>query len=143
MERFWSKVDKTSSCWLWTAATQGGYGVFGVNGKTVLAHRWVWKQERGPIPPGAQVKHYCNTNNCVNPKHLYLSTREIAYEDMPTGPSPDPHIPMRKLSLFIAREIRTRYRDEGVTQASLAQEYGVSTTYIWQIINYRIWLDSD
>lgn len=28
-ERFWSKVDKTDDCWLWTAATnRRGYGQF-------------------------------------------------------------------------------------------------------------------
>ena len=27
-ERFWSKVEKTDTCWLWTGATdQTGYGV--------------------------------------------------------------------------------------------------------------------
>ena len=28
-DRFWSKVEKTAGCWLWTAGTKQGYGQFG------------------------------------------------------------------------------------------------------------------
>src|SRR5688500_648059 len=40
-ERFWEKVEKTDTCWLWRARTMPrGYGVVGIGtGKTFLAHR--------------------------------------------------------------------------------------------------------
>ena len=40
-ERFWSKVNKTDTCWLWIASTDhGGYGRFFVSGKKFdSAHR--------------------------------------------------------------------------------------------------------
>jgi hypothetical protein len=44
-ERFWSKVDKSGECWLWTAAlTSEGYGVFGIYpGVAKRAHRLAYE----------------------------------------------------------------------------------------------------
>lgn len=40
VERFWSKVAKTPTCWLWGGATRaGGYGHFWNGGKLVQAPR--------------------------------------------------------------------------------------------------------
>lgn len=46
-ERFWSKVNKTVDCWLWTASTtRGGYGQFGIRSLRVsnfkATHVAVW-----------------------------------------------------------------------------------------------------
>ena len=74
-DRFWAKVHKTDTCWLWTAAITGtGYGAIGVNGKTVLAHRWAYEQVKGPIPKGMQLDHLCRVRHCVNPDHLEAVT---------------------------------------------------------------------
>lgn len=72
-ERFWAKVQKTPSCWLWTAAkTRGGYGIFGTEDtrKTTTAHRWSYEFFVGPIPAGHQIDHLCRVRACVNPAHL-------------------------------------------------------------------------
>lgn len=77
MERFWSKVDKTDECWLWTATiTRDGYGQFWVSGKMVRAHRFSWELVNGPIPEGTQVDHRCHVRRCVNPAHLRLVTHK-------------------------------------------------------------------
>lgn len=69
--RFWSKVDKTDTCWLWTGTRTGkGYGRFKVNGRLVFAHRFAYELLVGPIPPGLQVDHLCRVRHCVNPAHL-------------------------------------------------------------------------
>ena len=39
MERFWSKVDKTDSCWNLTTFTCKGYGKFRINKKMEQAHQ--------------------------------------------------------------------------------------------------------
>lgn len=70
-ERFWSKVDKTETCWLWTAAKDtGGYGRFGVSGKVAFAHRHSYEFLVGPIPEGLELDHLCRVPACVNPSHL-------------------------------------------------------------------------
>lgn len=66
-ERFWSKVNKTEECWLWTAAVdKAGYGRFGDR----YAHRYVYELKVGPVPQGLQIDHLCRVRHCVNPDHL-------------------------------------------------------------------------
>lgn len=72
-DRFKTKVwvDLETHCWIWTACrTWGGYGLFGVNGKNVLAHRLSYKMILGEIPEGMQLDHLCRNRLCVSPDHL-------------------------------------------------------------------------
>lgn len=79
-ERFWSKVDKSGECWLWTGKiTRDGYGCFTVHegGKTKFhgAHRIAYILENGSIPDGMDIDHTCFVRACVRPDHLRLATR--------------------------------------------------------------------
>lgn len=77
-ERFWSKVNKTETCWLWTAATRGtGYGAFSLNGRPQGAHRVAYEWEHGPVPDGLDLDHLCRVRNCVRPSHLEPVTRGV------------------------------------------------------------------
>lgn len=72
-QRFWAKVNKTDTCWLWTASTNKGYGQIRLGGssrKMLLAHRVAYEMLVGPIPEGLQLDHLCRVTLCVNPKHL-------------------------------------------------------------------------
>lgn len=76
VERFWSHVEKTSTCWLWTGATTaGGYGQHGVNGAVLYAHRVSYEMHIGPIPEGLHIDHLCRVRRCVNPMHLEAVTQ--------------------------------------------------------------------
>ncbi len=69
--RFWKKVRKTETCWLWTAArSPAGYGFFGLAGKNRLAHRVAFVLCRGEPRPEMQLDHLCRNTSCVNPDHL-------------------------------------------------------------------------
>lgn len=72
--RFWTKVEKTETCWLWTGGKTDGYGRISVNGDMQLAHRLTFSWENGPIPDGMVVDHRCHQRNCVRPEHLRLAT---------------------------------------------------------------------
>jgi hypothetical protein len=70
-ERFWAKVNKTDTCWLWTASIKPeGYGQFNVGGKTKLTHRLAYELVVGEIPKGLELDHLCKIRHCVNPAHL-------------------------------------------------------------------------
>lgn len=74
--RFWAKVDKTATCWLWTAAPDDkGYGRLKVSGKHLYAHRLSYEAFNGPIPDGLQIDHLCRVRSCVNPDHLEAITQ--------------------------------------------------------------------
>lgn len=77
-DRFWSKVELSGSCWLWTAAANdSGYGVFR-NGHQRLeyAHRWAYRKLVGPPPEGLTHDHLCHVRLCVNPDHAEYVTPE-------------------------------------------------------------------
>ena len=69
--RFWSKVEKSPTHWLWIASTDGhGYGHMSVDGRIEKAHALAYKWAIGPIPDGCQIDHLCHVRCCVNPSHL-------------------------------------------------------------------------
>ena len=78
--RFWSKVNKSDSCWEWTGLTVGnGYGRFwdANTGRMALAHRLAYEMVRGAIPPGLHIDHLCRNRKCVNPEHLEAVTQRV------------------------------------------------------------------
>lgn len=75
VDQFWTRVDKTETCWLWTASkTTAGYGNLTLDGKQDYAHRVSYRLMVGPIPAGLHVDHLCRVRHCVNPEHLEVVT---------------------------------------------------------------------
>lgn len=76
VQRFWSKVDKSGTCWFWTAGRSKPlpYGKFFYAGRTVGAHRFAYEITFGPVPGGLDVLHHCDIPLCVRPDHLYVGT---------------------------------------------------------------------
>lgn len=72
--RFWGRVTKTDSCWLWARPHSNGYGYITVNGKKYLAHRLSYVWANGPVPEGLELDHLCRVRSCVNPAHLEAVT---------------------------------------------------------------------
>lgn len=79
-QRFWAKVEKTDTCWLWRGAiTSRGYGSFfrGNGLGAVGAHCWAYESLVGEIPDRLQLDHLCRNRACVNPAHLEPVTARV------------------------------------------------------------------
>ncbi len=164
-ERFWSKVTKTHSCWLWTGAKKiDGYGQFGVLNKTQQAHRVSWELHYSPIPPGLHVLHRCDNPPCVNPAHLFLGTNADNVKDRiekgrtatgnhggrvfgdRNGARTHPETRARgdrhgcaKLTAREVFEIRQVYAEGSVSRQHLAERFGVSRGTIGHIVTGHTW----
>ena len=81
MERFWDKINKTSTCWNWEGGLRAGYGAFRFKGKLYSAHRFSWYLKYNKFPK-KWILHKCNNKICVRLSHLYEGTPKQNYADM-------------------------------------------------------------
>jgi len=137
-DRFFSKVNKTESCWLWTGGIVCGYGHFWLQNKDTGAHRLSWLLAGHTVPEGHLIRHKCRNRHCVNPEHLETGTyKENMADKIRDGTdNRGEKSGHAKLTEVQVREIRGRYTEN---QRKLAKEYGISQRTIFGIIHRRIW----
>lgn len=147
VSRFWSRVDKTGSCWLWTGTKiANGYGVLysgvarGKTDHTVYAHRVSYEIHHGTIPPGMVVRHGCDVPLCVRPDHLSLGSYADNMRDMVTrgrSAKGDNHS-QAKLTAESVVTIRARLAARE-PQAAIARDFGVDASSISNIATGKHW----
>jgi hypothetical protein len=146
-ERFWSKVSKGESCWLWTAGRdKDGYGMFswrlGKNNHIrIRAHRYSYILAHGDISADLCVCHTCDTPACVNPAHLFLGTNQENTKDrhLKERDARSTRHSNAKLNPDAVRHIRETYKAGGVTQHELAAFYGVCQATIRELLHGETW----
>jgi hypothetical protein len=164
--RFWRRVEKTPTCWLWMGGQDShGYGAIGLGGRrSDRTHRLAWEIASGIAPqPGQVVLHTCDNPLCVRndeigmylvdgkllPRfgHLVLGTRADNNADKFSKgrnvitPSPGSRNGRARLSERQIVAIRESYASGQANRATLAAAYKVSESNISQIIGGKSWKD--
>lgn len=125
LERFWSHVDTSQDCWMWTHnRDKHGYGKFYALGRYRKAHRFSWKIAFGEIPEGMCVCHHCDNPACVNPHHLFLGTVAANIADMVRK--------KRHARKLDDKDVRI-IRDSNQPVQALSKQFGVSKSTISSI----------
>lgn len=140
-QRFWAKVNKTDTCWLWVGSTgKNGYGNITVNGqqKDIFhAHRASWIMHNGTIPDGMFVCHKCDIRACVNPDHLFLGTQSDNMQDasrkgrISSG--------SERLTVDLVREIRRLYAAGAGSYAKIGKMFGVHLVTVSDVVRRITW----
>ena len=146
-ERFLSKVKKTDTCWVWTAACfkqpanrkTPPYGQFWISKvKCTSAHRAAYQLFVGPIPEDKFVLHNCDNPLCVNPTHLRLGNQlENIRESVQKGRHKIPKSSTPKLTEDQVKEIRAAPLKE--SNVSLALRFRVTPSAIGKVRRRNTW----
>ena len=145
-ERFWKKVDKTDSCWIWTGNKQSeGYGRTRINsdsnGPKKLAHRISLEIHLGRlIPQNIMVAHtpeVCHNRLCVNPAHLREATAlENSFDRFIDDTTPKgTECKQTKLTITQVLAIREDIR----VQRVIAEEYNITQSLVSSIKHRKCW----
>jgi hypothetical protein len=140
-ERFWSKVEKTKTCWVWRGCCdQKGYGHIKASGKNQAAHRVSFKLHFGSVPKGTHVLHKCDNPPCIRPDHLFSGTASDNSRDASIKGRlvRGEHHHSSKLRESQVVQIR-KLRSAGATLRSLAERYNVSCVTVHHIHHRLIW----
>jgi hypothetical protein len=149
VERFWPRVQKGPSYWLWTGARRHAYGEILDHGHKLYTHRVAYELTYGPLLPGQKVCHHCDTPLCVRPDHLFAGTQADNLRDCDRkgrkGGFVIPELRPRgerchqsKLTAAQVREIRERHA-QGEAIRALAQAYGVAQNSARRVIRRTSW----
>lgn len=130
--RFFTPSDE-QECWPWlgTVAKSTGYGSFAMAHRlSISAHKAAYIFSKGIVPDGLFVMHSCDNRACVNPNHLSLGTHKDNMADMRNKG--------RKWSRL--KEDDVRYiRSCSEKSADLARKYGVYSSVISNVRNFKSW----
>lgn len=143
-ERFWSRVNVTVNirCWQWLGRKdENGYGQVRINGKTMRAPRVAFWLRNGKWPNNAC--HTCDNPVCCNPNHIFDGTRSDNMRDMVSKGRNKTRIGEQHgrsvLTDQKVLDMRSNYRDGGISLESLAKKYGCSFSTAQRVIKRHNW----
>lgn len=145
--RFFQKVVQSDGCWAWTGNRNAeGRGLVRIDKVVYYAYRVAYTLEVGQIPDGKHICHRCDNPSCVRPSHLFVGShadnmRDMASKGRALGwvrSNGEGHHNARCSDEEVAK-VRELYAKGGISQAALAQMFGVSQVTIgtWCRGEYR------
>lgn len=135
---------KSDGCLIWPYARTGsGYGQLTIDGRRVLAHRWMCEVVHGPAPtPEHEASHSCGKGHegCIHPGHLRWATpKENAEDRIVHGTNCEgERSPNAVLSEGDVLKIYG-LKGSGISQRKIADMFGVSCASVSWIMTGRSW----
>lgn len=130
-------------CLFWPFARAGnGYAMIRINGRAVLVHRLVCEDIAGPAPfPGAEAAHSCGNGHlgCVSPTHLSWKTHSENMADKIGHGTSSRSNPRTSDKLTPDDVLTIRSLRKTKTCQEVADQFGISDSYVSQIANRRRW----
>lgn len=139
--RFFQKVRKTESCWIWEGGKFGtGRPAFNFEGRVIAASRFSYFLHYRELPEKLCVCHKCDNPLCVNPEHLFLGTHKDNVDDkVRKGRQMRGEKHYRtKLSDEIVKEIREVHKTLK-SPTKISEIYGISIDHVNLIVHRRRW----
>ena len=142
------KLNEETGCWDWKGATQGGkYPMFSFPVKTELgsatvnklAHRLSYELYKGEIPKDMSVRRSCNNPKCVNPEHLFLSSRQQTIDDKYARGTENHAKGENQGHSKLTQEQVLQIFSDGRKNIEIGLDYGVNRTAIAAIKSGRNW----
>lgn len=148
--KFWAKVEKTETCWIWSGAKHmDGYGMVIRGGRSWLAHRLAFTLTHGPIPVDLVICHTCDIRACVRPDHLALGTQVDNMTDMAqkgrarmVREQRGEANKMARLTEETVREARVLHA-QGHTLSALGRRYSVTPETLYHVVRRKTWKHVD
>ena len=137
---FWSQPEPNSGCWLWLGGVNWDGYAQGWDGKRrSRIARSAFEALVGPIPPGMNVLHRCDTPACVNPGHFFLGNQADNAADMVAkGRSPDRSGERNGRTKLTANDIAA-IRADTRARAAIAEAFKISMTQLFRIRRGESW----
>lgn len=125
-KRFWSKIDKTGSCWLWRGSGRPYGRMVWKDGKVMGVHRISFMLHNGYLPKDLMICHHCDTPLCVRPEHLFAGTNDDNQKDAARkgrykGRKLPPRSQEWRDNLSKAKKGKTKLSDETRRRMSIGQ----------------------
>ena len=142
--KFWAKVKKfeePDGCWEWQGAlNNGGYGLVRRLGGLIVTHRYAYYLHHGELPKNLAC-HKCDNRKCVRPDHLFDGTYADNRQDMLNKNRQRLTVGELHGSSILteAQVLEIKERLKAQMQTSLAKEYGVGLTTIYDIAHGKTW----
>lgn len=133
-------TELEGDCLIWKGAGDR-YGKLEFKGKQYTTHRVSYELKYGKIPKGLQACHTCRNKKCCNPNHIYAGTaKQNSADKIKDGTHQEGEsCPHHILSERQVLEIRRRYKEENISQRTIAKEYGVTRGAITGIVKRKTW----
>ena len=112
-----------------------------VDGKLRLAARFVWEQHTGMQLGDRHIRHRCDRQSCIAPKHLHPGTHQDNMRDSARRgrhARGERHY-RSKLTAAKVRLMRHMYGTGRYTQQQLADRFGTSQPAVNKILKRKCW----